>query len=64
VRCAASHYVELKDETSPSGCPYLSLVGMVAVGSSEVPVCELLQFKSFPIDIAASKGSHYPASEG
>jgi len=57
VKCATSHYVVLQDETWPIGCPYVRLVGMVAVGNSEVPVCELLQFKSFPIDIAASKGS-------
>jgi len=57
VRCATSHYVVLQDETWPSGCPHVRLVGMVAAGNSEVPVCELLQFKSFPSDIAASKGS-------
>ena len=63
VRCATWHYVVLQDETWPSGCPYVRLVGMVAVGNSEVPVCELLQFKSFPFDIAAFKGSNYPASK-
>lgn len=63
VRCATSHYVMLQDETWPSGCPYVRLVGKVAVGNSEVPVCELLQFKSFLSDIAAPKGGHYPASK-
>jgi len=62
VRCATSHYVVLQYETWTSGCPYVRFVGMVAVGNSELLVCELLQFKSFPSDVAASKGNHYPAS--